>query len=145
MANAVATGQVIASEPVSRKKAVEKLTADMTNAQRAAAVIISLGADKASKIYKHMDPEDVEQLTIEVAQMGYLGAEETEEILTEFHQMCLTNKAITEGGLEYARVVLEKAYGQQEAAELLGKAYGIYTERVDVDADAELTINIKRV
>ncbi len=103
------------------KKIVHKHTADMTNAQRAAAVIIALGADKASKIYQHMDSEDVEQLTIEVAQMGFLDSEQTEEILTEYYQMCMTNKAITEGGLEYARMVLEKAYGQQEAADLLGK------------------------
>ena len=121
MADAVAAGQITSAESAPRKKNAEKRTAHMTNAQRAAAVIISLGAEKASKIYKHMDPEDVEQLTIEVAQMGFLGSEETEEILTEFHQMCMTNKAITEGGLEYARVVLEKAYGQQEAAELLSK------------------------
>ena len=123
MANAAAAAvqsTAIENAPVPKKKPV-KHTLNMTSAQRAAAVIISLGAEKASKIYKHMDPEDVETLTIEVAQMGFLGPEETEEILTEFHQMCLTNKAITEGGLEYARMVLEKAYGQQEAAELLGK------------------------
>ena len=103
------------------KKVVHQYTADMTNAQRAAAVIIALGADKASKIYQHMEPDDVEQLTVEVAQMGYLNSHQTEEILDEYYQMCLTNKAITEGGLEYARVVLEKAYGQQQAADLLGK------------------------
>ena len=103
------------------QKKKTKHTANMTSAQKAAAVIIALGAEKASKIYKHMDPEDVEQLTIEVAQMGFLDSEQTEEILTEYYQMCMTNKAITEGGLEYARMVLEKAYGQQEAAELLGK------------------------
>ena len=103
------------------QKFEHKYTPNMTNAQRAAAVIIALGADKASKIYKHMEPEEVEQLTLEVAQIGYLNSDQTEEILTEYYQMCMTNKAITEGGLEYARVVLEKAYGQQEAADLLSK------------------------
>lgn len=120
-APAPAPAPAVPAEPVQSKKISHKYTADMTNAQRAAAVIIALGAEKASKIYQHMEPEDVEQLTIEVAQMGYLDSDQTEEILTEYYQMCMTNKAITEGGLEYARMVLEKAYGQQEAADLLGK------------------------
>ena len=115
MADAVAASSEVT------QKFEHKYTSNMTNAQRAAAVIIALGADKASKIYKHMEPEEVEQLTLEVAQIGYLNSDQTEEILTEYYQMCMTNKAITEGGLEYARVVLEKAYGQQEAADLLSK------------------------
>ena len=94
---------------------------ELTGAQKAAAVIVALGADKASQIYQYMEPEDVEQLTIEVARLGFLDSEQTEDILNEFRQMCQTNKAITEGGLEYARAVLEKAYGEQAAADLLGK------------------------
>ena len=93
----------------------------LNSQQKAAAVIVALGADKASHLYKFMEPDDVEQLTIEVAKLGLLGSEQTEEVLTEFYQMCLSNKAVTEGGLEYARAVLEKAYGPQTAAELLGK------------------------
>ena len=93
----------------------------LSSAQKAAAVIVALGAEKASLIYKYMEPEDVEQLTIEVAKLGFLNAEQTESILDEFNQVCLTNKAVTEGGLEYARAVLEKAYGEQAAQELLNK------------------------
>ena len=93
----------------------------LTGPQKAAAVIVSLGADKASQIYKYMDPEDVETLTLEVARLGYLDSRQTEEILGDFYEMCLTNKAITEGGLEYARTVLEKAFGEQTAAQLLEK------------------------
>ena len=81
----------------------------LTGVQRAATVIISLGVDRASELYKHMEPEDVEELSLEVAKMGFLGSEETEEILYEFYQLCRTNRAVTEGGLEYARAVLEKA------------------------------------
>ena len=68
-----------------------------------------------------MDAEDVEQLTLEVAKLGFLDSSQTEDILNEFYQQCLTNKAVTEGGLEYARTVLEKAYGEQAAADLLSK------------------------
>lgn len=93
----------------------------LTGPQKAAAVIVSVGADKASQIYKYMDPDDVEALTLEVARLGYLDSQQTEDVLGDFYEMCLTNKAITEGGLEYAKTVLEKAFGEQTAAELLAK------------------------
>ena len=98
----------------------EKLS-QLTGPQKAAAVIVSLGADKASQIYKYMDSEDVETLTLEVAKLGYLDSRQTEEVLGDFYELCLTNKAITEGGLEYARTVLEKAFGEQTANQLLEK------------------------
>ena len=94
---------------------------ELTKSQKAAAVIVSLGADKASLLYQYMEPEDVEQLTLEVAQLGYLDSQTTEDVLNEYYQMCMTNKAVTEGGLEYAKAVLEKAFGQQTAASLLEK------------------------
>lgn len=119
MAEVQATATTKQASPAAQTK--EKGTVDMTNAQRAAAVIIALGAEKASQLYKFMEPEDVEHLTLEVAKLGFLDSQQTEEILSEFLQMCTTNKAVTEGGLEYARAVLEKAYGAQAAEDLLGK------------------------
>ncbi len=98
-----------------------KPQAKLTSAQRAAAVIIALGAEKASKLYQHMEPEEVEQLTLEVAKLGFLDSEQTEEALSDYYRMCMTNKAVTEGGLEYARAVLEKAFGAQAAEDLLTK------------------------
>ena len=94
---------------------------ELSTSQKAAAVIIALGAEKASLLYKFMEDEEVEQLTLEVARLGVLTTQQTEDVLNEFYQLCMTNKAVTEGGLEYARAVLEKAYGEQAAAELLGK------------------------
>ncbi|MCI9171292.1 MAG: flagellar motor switch protein FliG, partial [Lawsonibacter sp.] len=94
---------------------------ELTPPQKAAAVIVSLGADKASGLYQYMDPEEIEALTLEVARLGMLDSEQTEAVLTEFYQNCLTSKAVTEGGLEYARTVLEKAFGNQTALALLEK------------------------
>ena len=95
--------------------------AELTTSQKAAAVIVSLGAEKASLLYQYMEPADLELLTLEVARLGMMDAAQTEEVLTEFYQSCLTNKAVTEGGLEYARAVLEKAFGNQTALALLEK------------------------
>ncbi len=87
--------------------------------QKAAAVIISLGAENASKVYKYLKEDEVEQLTYEIARLSHISAEQVEEILSSFYQVCLTQKVITEGGVEYARNVLEKTYGAQTAASLL--------------------------
>ena len=94
---------------------------ELSYPQKAAAVIVSLGTEKASLLYQYMDPEDVEALTLEVARLGMLDAGTTEAVLEEFYQSCMTNKAVTEGGLEYARAVLEKAFGAQAATNLLDK------------------------
>ena len=99
----------------------EATKVELTYPQKAAAVIVSLGADKASGLYQYMDPEEIEALTLEVARLGMLDSEQTEAVLTEFYQTCMTSKAVTEGGLEYARAVLEKAFGNQTAMALLEK------------------------
>ena len=93
----------------------------MTKQQKAAAVIVSLGMYKASGIYKYLTPEEIEQLTVEIARLGYLKPEVSDDVLDEYYQMCMTNKAVTEGGLEYARAVLEQAFGEQTANSLLDK------------------------
>ena len=94
---------------------------ELTPEQKAAAVIISMGTDKASQIYKYLSEEDIEALTVEIAKMRHLSPEEIESILDDFYKECMTQKVVTEGGIEYARSVLEKAFGQQTAAVLLEK------------------------
>lgn len=116
--NAVANGTAAAPAPAAAAKS--KLP-PLTSAQKAAAVVVALGAEKASLLYKYMEADDVEQLTIEVAKLGFLNGAQTEDVLNDFYQVCMTNKAVTEGGLEYARSVLEKAYGEQAAQDLLNK------------------------
>ena len=111
------------------KKPVKPKAPPLTGPQKAAAVIVSLGVDKASQIYKYMDSDDVETLTLEVARLGYLDAEQTEEVLGDFYGMCLTNKAVTEGGLEYARTVREKAFGERAAGDFLEKVTNSLKDR----------------
>ena len=119
---AAETAQKAAPAPKEAKGKKKGLGVEsLSGSQKAAAVIVALGAEKASLLYKYMEDDDVEQLTLEVAKLGFLDSSVTEEILIEFHQSCLTQKAVTEGGLEYARTVLEKAYGEQAAADMLGK------------------------
>lgn len=93
----------------------------LTNSQKAAAVMVSIGADSASKIYKFLRETELEQLTFDIAKLEPLSAADLEYVMNEFYGICLAQQVITEGGLDYARSVLEKAFGSQAATQLLDK------------------------
>lgn len=88
---------------------------------KAAVVVVSLGADRASQIYKYLSEQEIEDLTYEVAKLGKTNNTQVENSLDEFYKMCLTHKMMTDGGLDYARSVLEKAFGETTARNLLEK------------------------
>ncbi len=88
---------------------------------KAALVVVSLGADRASQIYKYLNEEDIEDLTYEVAKLGKTNNNQVEATLDEFYKLCLTHKMMTDGGLDYARNVLEKAFGESTARNLQEK------------------------
>jgi len=94
---------------------------NMDSRQKAAIVVVSLGADRASQIYKYLSEQDIEDLTYEVAKMGKTTNAQVEGALDEFYKLCLTHKMMTDGGLDYARDVLEKAFGESTARSLLEK------------------------
>jgi len=93
--------------------------ASLTDPQKAATIVISLGSETAALVYKYLSEEEIEKLTYEIAKIQKLGSDDVEEILNDFYSLCLTQKVVTEGGVQYARNVLEKAFGAQVANSLL--------------------------
>ena len=83
--------------------------------ERAAAVVISLGAEQASGVYKYLREEEIEQLSLEISKLDRMAPDEMKDIMNDFYGLCVTQKVIAEGGVEYARNVLEKAFGTQQA------------------------------
>lgn len=94
---------------------------ELAPAKKVALVLASMGADTASSIYKHLSDDDVEAISVELARMEYHSIDVVEEVLNEFYELCLTQKVVTEGGLDYARSVLEKAFGAEAADSLLNR------------------------
>ena len=92
------------------------VTKKITPLTKAAAVIVALGSEHASEIYRHLSEEEIEQLTVEVAKLDKLSPEEMQEIIDDFYGLCTTQKIISEGGVLYAKNVLEKAFGAQLAS-----------------------------
>lgn len=91
----------------------------MTSAQRAAAVVIALGSERASGVYKFLKEEEIEQISLEIAKLDRLLPEDMQETIEDFYGLCVTQKVINEGGVLYARDVLEKAFGSQQAVDYM--------------------------
>ncbi|NLP29930.1 MAG: flagellar motor switch protein FliG [Clostridiales bacterium] len=92
---------------------------DLTPRQKAAQIIVSLGTDLASNIYKHLEEDEIEKLTYEIAKQESIPPEYADQVIDEFYGLCVAQKVYLEGGITYAKNVLEKAFGVQQAAALL--------------------------
>lgn len=91
----------------------------LTPVKKAAAVVIALGAERASEVYKYLSEEEIEQLSLEIAKLDRLSPEAMQETVEDFYGLCVTQKVINEGGVLYAKDVLEKAFGQQQASSFM--------------------------
>ncbi len=87
--------------------------------QKAAQIIISLGTDAASGIYKHLQEEEIEKLTYEITRQQTISPDVADDVVEEFYGLCVAQKVYLEGGVAYARNVLEKAFGVQQGSALL--------------------------
>ncbi|AKG04577.1 MULTISPECIES: flagellar motor switch protein FliG [Salimicrobium] len=93
----------------------------LSGKQKAAALLISLGPDVAAQVYKHLSEEEMEQLTLEISSVQKVDSTQKEEIVEQFHQIALAQDYISQGGISYAKEVLEKAVGTDEASNILSR------------------------
>ncbi len=94
---------------------------DLNGVQKAAILLITLGPDKAANVFKHLKEDEIEQLTLEIANTRSVSQSLKEEVLDEFYEVCLAQQYIAEGGIGYAKDLLEKALGSEKAMEVIGK------------------------
>ena len=95
--------------------------AELTGVQKAAVLLITLGPEKSASIFKHLKEEEIEELTLEIANTRSISPQEKEDVLTAFYQVCLAQQYIAEGGIGYAKELLEKALGEQKAQDVITK------------------------
>ncbi len=89
--------------------------------QKAAILLISLGPEKSANIFKHLKEEEIEELTLEIANTRSVSPQIKEQIINEFYEVCLAQQYIAEGGIAYAKELLEKALGNDKANSVLNK------------------------
>lgn len=92
---------------------------ELTGKQKAAILLISLGPDVSASVYKHLSEEEIEKLTLEISGVKKVDSNSKEGILEEFHQIALAQDFIAQGGIGYAKTVLEKALGADKAATII--------------------------
>lgn len=93
----------------------------LTGKQKAAILLISLGPDVSAQVYKHLTEEEIEKLSLEISSVKRVDSEMKEEVIEQFHQILIAQDYITQGGIGYAKTVLEKAFGKQEASSIINR------------------------
>lgn len=102
-------------------RAAQNNEKEMDGVEKAATLLITLGPEKSAKIFKHLKEEEIEQLTLEIANTSSVSPQTKEKVLSEFYEICLAQQYIAEGGIGYAKELLEKALGEEKAKDVISK------------------------
>ena len=94
---------------------------EITGTQKAAILLISLGPERSANIFKHLKEDEIESLTLEIANTRSVSPAVKDQVLDEFYEICLAQQYIAEGGIAYAKELLEKALGVEKAKDVIGK------------------------
>lgn len=94
---------------------------ELTGRQKAAILLISLGPEISAQVFKHLREDEIEQLTLEIANVRKVDTDEKEKILSEFHQIAVAKEVIAQGGITYAKEILQKALGETKAMDIINR------------------------
>ena len=94
---------------------------NMDGVEKAAILLIALGPEKSAQIFKHLKEDEIEQLTLEIANTSSVSPQTKEQVLNDFYEVCLAQQYIAEGGIGYAKELLEKSLGEEKAKAVIGK------------------------
>lgn len=99
----------------------EKLDITLKGKHKAAVLLVALGQEIAAEVFKHLKDEEIEQLTLEIARLHKVDANTKNRVYDEFSQLMLAQRYISQGGLGYAKDLLQKALGEDKALEIITK------------------------
>ncbi|MCR5427243.1 MAG: flagellar motor switch protein FliG [Lachnospiraceae bacterium] len=94
---------------------------EINGVQKAAILLIVLGPERSAGIFKHLKEEEIETLTLEIANTRSVTPQVKEQVINEFYEVCLAQQYIAEGGINYARELLEKSLGNEKAMDVIGR------------------------
>lgn len=94
---------------------------ELSGRQKAAILLISLGPEISAQVFKHLREDEIEQLTLEIANVRKVDADEKDKILAEFHQIAVAKEVISQGGITYAKEILQKALGETKAMDIINR------------------------
>lgn len=103
------------------KQEAEKRKVKLSGAQKAALLLISMDVESATRIFRELEPMEVERITIEISSMRGIPSNVTDEVMQEFQEMTTAREFVVQGGLEYAQTLLEKTFGINKATDIMEK------------------------
>lgn len=104
--------------------ALVKSEARVTGREKAAILYMALGAEHSAKITQRLSQEEVELISLEIAKLNRVEPEHAEGVLMEWIEIAVAGEAVATGGVDYAREVLDKAFGTPKAKEILKRIMG---------------------
>ena len=87
--------------------------------RKAAVLLVLLGEEMASQIFRHLPQQDLEHVTKEIAELEYVDPNTALAVLEEYHRMALTQDYLAQGGTDFAQKLLVKSFGEDGARQLL--------------------------
>ena len=112
------TQRKISVTATQRKKKVVTVD-DLTPYHKAAILIIALGVSTAAQVLKHLPEDEVEKISVELARLRDVTSQLVQGVVEEFYEMMMAKQYVSQGGMEYAKQVLEKAWGLKKAEDFL--------------------------
>ncbi len=101
----------------------------LTGRQKAALLMIALDVETASLVFKNLDVDEVEAIATEISKLKNIPSNQIEKVLEDFYHMVTAREYLLEGGLEYAKAILEKSFGLNKAVEVVEKVENLTTLR----------------
>ncbi|HEV8378035.1 MAG TPA: flagellar motor switch protein FliG [Tepidisphaeraceae bacterium] len=93
--------------------------AELPGVKKAAVLLVSLDQDRAAEILKRLPAEAVEEVSREIASLGEIATTARREVFNEFYSLALANSYVSEGGLEYAKSLLQKSLSEDDAKRVI--------------------------
>ncbi len=93
----------------------------LTGMQKAAVLMVTLGDETASNIFKYLEEDEIQTISREIAITKHVQPEVAEEVMEEFHTMTQARSYISQGGIEYAKKLLIKSVGPEVARKIIDR------------------------
>lgn len=97
---------------------------ELTPVKRAAIVLVALGREVAAEVFKNLTEREIEKLTVEIANLGDVSPEMEQDVIKECHTIFMARQYVGQGGIDYARDLLEEAFGRTKANSILTRLEG---------------------
>src|SRR5437660_708483 len=109
----------MSSTAIAERSSDEKAAMLIPGRRKAAILCVALGSERAAEIFKHLPPDVIEQLTLEMARTPSVEPEHATTVMEEILQIAYARGYLAEGGVHYAREVLARALGPERASDIL--------------------------